>query len=261
MRLSKTKTGSRSLIDGTRRKKGSESAMLEDVRYGIRTLSKSPGFSLLAVLILAMGVGTNTAVFSLVNASLLRPVPGIKDSQELVTVGERHAGPPLPLSYPDYFDLRQSATAFTGLLSTRDATFSISVDGEPERVRGSLVSGNFFSVLGIEPFMGRTIIPEDDRSSGEHPVAVLAYGFWQRRFGADPGVPGRALKLNGRVFTIVGVAPDGFGGLDSGKCRDVWIPSSMEAQVSPDGKEALTGRELPSVTVIGRLKPGTGVDQ
>ncbi|HVF91794.1 MAG TPA: ABC transporter permease [Blastocatellia bacterium] len=235
--------------------------MLEDIRYGIRTLSKSPGFTLLAVLILAVGVGTNTAVFSLVNASVLRPVSGIEDSEGLVVVGERHDGTPFPISYPDYLDLSQRATAFDGLLSTRDATFSINVEGEPERVRGSLVSGNYFSVLGIDPLVGRTILSEDDRGPGEHPVAVLGYGFWQSRFGADPRVPGRTLKLNGRIFTIVGVAPEGFGGLDSGKRRDVWVPRSMEAQLSSEGKEALTGRELASVTVVGRLKEGTGIDR
>ncbi|HYP28524.1 MAG TPA: ABC transporter permease [Blastocatellia bacterium] len=235
--------------------------LLRDIRYGIRTLSKSPGFTALAILILGVGIGANTAVFSLVNSTMFLPAPAIQDSDSLVAVGERHAGIPLPLSYPDYFDLRQRATVFSDLISVNDYTFSVSADGEPERIQGSIVSGNFFPALGVRAVVGRTILPEDDQRPGEHPVAVIGHGFWQRRFGGDPNVAGRTLKLNGQPFTVVGVAPEDFNGPDAQKRRDIWVPAMMSGRMGPDLKDVLTSRESASTSVIGRLRPGTGIEQ
>ena len=239
--------------------------IIEDIRYGMRTLAKSPGFTVLAVVILAIGIGANTAVFSLINATMFRTASGIQDPGGLAAVGESHSGIPLPLSYPDYFDLRQRATSFTGLLSMNDKTFSISVGGEPERINGSFVSGNFFSVLGVNAVAGRTILEGDDHGPGEHPVAVLGYGLWQRRFGGDPAVTGGTITINGRIFTIIGVAPEGFSGPDSQKRKELWVTSSMEDQLNAnaeDGlKDALTSRDIQSVSVIGRLRPGISIDQ
>src|SRR6185503_3719614 len=196
--------------DGTAKGGEAMGTLLQDVRFAIRLLTKAPGISLLAVLALALGIGANTAIFSLVNAALLRPLPGIEEPERLIKF-ERLQRDRISsnFGYPDYLDYQSRNQTLSGLAAHVGAPLSFTGESSgrdaSERVRGELVSGDYFSVLGVKPALGRLINPGDDGAPGEHNVAVLGYGFWQRAFaGAD--VAGHSINLNGYSFTIVGVA-------------------------------------------------------
>ena len=187
----------------------------QDLRYGFRRLRQSPGFTVLAILSLALGIGANTAIFSLVDTVLLRPLP-VAHAEQLVEVyGTQHNGADYTIqSYPNYKDYRDRNNVFTGLFVYRFAPMSLSHGGTNERIWGYIVSGNYFDVLGVPPMLGRGFLPEEDQTPGAHAVAVLGYGCWQRRFGADLNIVGQSVALNGRTFTIVGVMPKGFIGTE-----------------------------------------------
>ncbi len=229
-----------------------------DMRYGLRVFLNSPGFALTAVLVLALGIGANTAAFSIINATLLRPAPFVKEPDSLVRLSNSEFGP--FFSYPAYNELAEKSTVFSGLISFARLPLSLGGDGEPERVSGLVVSGNYFSTLGVEARQGRLLTAEDDRIRGGHTVAVLGYGIWQRRFGGSD-VTGRSIKLNGHAFTVVGVAPEGFNGEKTHSRIDVFVPRMMEAEISPRAKPALDDWREPPVTVIGRLNPGVSLDE
>src|SRR5215475_7464424 len=188
--------------------------LIQDIRFGVRRLAKSPGFALIAILSLALGVGANAAIFSLVNTVLLRPLP-IDHPEQVMSVAVRAKNDTMSaLSYLNYVDLRDRNEVLSGLIAERFAPVSLSRDGNNQRMWGYLVSGNYFDVLGISAVKGRVFTADDDRTKLSSPVAVVSYGCWQRRFGSDPDIAGKEILLNGHPFQIVGVAPDGFVGTE-----------------------------------------------
>ncbi|HXU35132.1 MAG TPA: ABC transporter permease [Blastocatellia bacterium] len=233
--------------------------MIQDVRYGVRMLIKKPAFTIIAVLSLALGTGANTAIFSFINALLLRPLP-IERPNELVSLNNAEARQAFPsFSYPNYKDFRDRNDVFSGLIGYRFTPLSMSHDGINERVWGYEVTGNYFDVLGVNTILGRTISLDDDRVAGASPVAVMSYKCWQR-FGADQSIIGKDVIVNGRNFTIVGVAPRGFSGTEVVSQPELWFPIAMQAQLET-GSNWLDDRESNNVFVQGRLKPGVSVAQ
>jgi predicted permease len=228
----------------------------QDLRYGFRRLLKSPGFTLVAVVSLALGIGANSAIFSLVDAVLLRPL-AVNEPKQLVEVyGTLHKGADYTIqSYPNYKDYRDRNNVFTGLLAYRFAPMSLSASGGNERVWGYLVSGNYFDVLGVPPLLGRGFLPEEDQTQGSHPVAVISYACWQSRFAGDRQIAGRQIAINKQSFTIVGVMPKGFVGTEIAYAPEVFVPFAMAKQVEP-GSDYLESRDSDNIFVVGRLKDG-----
>jgi predicted permease len=236
--------------------------VLQDVRYGFRMLARSPGFTAVAVVSLALGIGVNTAIFSLFNAVLIRPVPVVGEQSRLVWLRA-------PSSYPDYQDYREQARGFEGMAAatgTRD--FSLTRGGEPEMVRGEFVTANYFEVLGVGAQSGRTFLEEEGREPA--PVVVLSHDLWRTRFGADPALVGRQVTLNGLGFTVVGVAPERFVGTEVGLNRDLWVPLSTEPLLNPqvagrmetgEGADILRRRNTHWLAVFGRLGAGVTREQ
>jgi predicted permease len=244
----------------------------QDVRFGLRTLARSPGFTAVAALTLALGIGANTALFSLVNGLLLRHLP-VSQPEGLAAVGETsrvngvsEGTPRLDLmSVPLYRALRENGRSFDGLLASgRTEKLDLRPEGtpasaEPEHPKGRLVSGNYFSVLGVGATIGRTFTDEDDKE-GAPPVAVLSYSYWQRRFGLDPGMLGKRLTINGGQFTVVGVAAPEFYGEVMGARYDLWIPVQQEPLVN-GGRNWLHDPSTSWLLLMGRLKPGVVLEQ
>jgi predicted permease len=233
-----------------------------DVRYGARMLWKSPAFTLIAVLSLALGIGANTAIFSLVNTVLLRPLPVARPEQLVQVYGTLHNGADYTIqSYPNYKEYRDRATdVFDGMVAYRFAPMSLSHSGASERVWGYVVSGNYFDVLGVRPVVGRGFTPEEDRTPGSHAVAVMSYGCWQHRFAGDPGIAGKTVSLNGRSFTIIGVAPKGFNGTEVAYAPELFVPMMMAHEIEP-GSDWLESRDSDNIFVVGRLKDGISTAQ
>jgi len=205
--------------------------LLQDVRYGLRMLVKNPGFTGVAVLTLALGIGINTAVFSVVDSFLLRPLPVDDPSQITILDRPQKQGFALPLfSILDYRDLRDQTTdAFSGMFCHLSRFDGLDVNGKAERIRTSYVSGNFFSTLGIKPALGRFILPTEGETPGEDPVMVLSYTYWKERFAGDPEIVGRKVSIDGHPVTIVGVAPQGFFGTNVMVAQQAYLPLSMAA--------------------------------
>jgi putative ABC transport system permease protein len=244
-----------------------EDEMIQDIRFGVRMLLKHKAFALIAILTLALGIGANTAIFSVANTLLLRPFP-IKDADRLVDLHRPFTPGWEGFSYPDYLELRKRSGAVVDLFAMSHAELALGasgvgskgvVDNEAEELHGLLVTGTYFSALGGNAALGRTLTPEDDQADGAHPVVVLSHGFWQRRFGAAPDIVGRTIQLNGRAFTVVGVAEAGFTGAGMGK-PDVWAPLLTLDQLNPKDK-MLTRRDEMWLHVRGRLKPGVSLRQ
>ncbi len=235
----------------------------QDVRYGVRMMRKSPGFTLVAVLALALGIGANTAIFSLANALLLRSPSGVARPAQLVLLGRTHNGSGFDtLSYPDYADYRDLNSVFSGFVTYRGTALHLTSGNAAERVAGTLVSGNYFTVLGVSAARGRTLLPEDDEARGAHPVAVISDGLWKRRFGSDPKIVGKTVTLNGYNFTVVGVTAEGFTGTEVGEVTDIWLPVTMYAQANPlFVEDRFKARHIVWLHAIGRLKPNVTVEQ
>ncbi|MDQ3997274.1 MAG: ABC transporter permease [Gemmatimonadota bacterium] len=231
---------------------------LQDIRYALRQLVRSPGFTLVAVATLALGIGANTALFTMSEAVLARPLPGVRAAERLFWLApvSGRSGRALMMSYPDYVDYRDRSGVFAELAAFDGAQFSLSGNGEPERVRGQLVSGNFFSVLGTPMHLGRGLTADDDRTPGAHPVVAISYDLWQRRFEADPAVVGRRLMVNGASFTVVGVTPARFNGPAHAERNHLWMPMMMQARAYPQWPDMLTRRGAWWLQAFGRLKPG-----
>lgn len=227
-----------------------------DVAYAIRTLRRYPGFTIVAITSLALGLGANVVVFGLLNAVLLRPLP-IRAPGEVVFVENSRGGP--TQSFPNYRDFRDRATTFAGLAAFRIASMGVSRDASTEKVWGFLVTGNYFDLLGAQPRLGRLLSPTDDRMPGGSPVAVLSDAYWRTRFAADPQVVGRIVRINTRPYTVVGVLAPGFHGTERFLSPDVWLPMSMQAQV--EGFSWLESRRAFNANVIGRLAPSVTVPQ
>ncbi len=238
------------------------SVLLQDLRQALRMLRRNPLFTAAAVLTLALGIGMNTAVFSAVDALLLKPLPGVSHPEQLVQVyrtwpGDFNYG---SNSVPHYYDIRErSHDAFSDMLAWNFTPASVSFAGQPELGMGQEVSANFFSMLGVHALRGRTFLPEEDKGPGEHPVVVLSYGYWQTRFGGDPATVGRSITINGRPFTVVGIAPAGFHGTMPVVHPDFWVPLMMQATMMP-GRDWINQRGPNFLTVVGRLKPGVTLE-
>lgn len=228
----------------------------QDVRFGLRMLRKQPGFTLIAVLTLALGIGANTAIFSLIDAVLLKMLP-VKQPQELALLRHTISGKTVtPFPYRTYKQLLEQNEAFDGLLAWHPLRLTVSVDNSAEpAVAGQLVSGNYYSVLGVNAALGRTIAPEDDRAPGESPVCVISYNYWQRRFGGDPTVVGKSIRLGNTPFTIIGVTPPEFSGLEIGSSLDISVPLMMQPQVMPGIASYVSNDATgPIFSVMGRLR-------
>jgi putative ABC transport system permease protein len=232
-------------------------AILRDVRYSARFLRRSPGFALMALLTLAIGIGATTAVFSLVNRALLQPLP-VDRPHEMVSLNNSGSRGRLNLfSYPNYADLRDRAGVVASLIAYRITPIAASSNGVNERLWAYLVSGNYFDVLGVRPAVGRAISQADDAQRGASPVTVISFRFWQQRFGGDPGAIGQTVVVNGRQYIIIGVAPRGFFGTEVAAAPDFWFPLAMQPVVE-NGAPRIDDRRVDTVFVLGRLAPGVG---
>jgi putative ABC transport system permease protein len=238
------------------------SSMLADVRCALRMLARNPGFTAIAVLTLALGIGANTAIFSLTDQVLLRALP-VKNPRQLVIVRavgwktghtSSDSDDSVSFSYPEYRDIRDRAPAFAGLLARFGLSLNVAAKGHTERAPGELVSGNYFEVLGVQPALGRVFSASDETAPGGNPVAVLSYGYWARQFGSDPGILNKPLTVNGTSLTVVGVAQRGFSGVQIGRDTDVFIPMTMKRLMTP-GWDGLDARNDAWLNIIGRLKP------
>jgi len=231
----------------------------QDVLYGWRLLRKNPGFSAVAILSLALGIGANTAIFGLIDSLLFKSLP-VSDPQSLLFLAKQAEGGVDPaFYYGTYRRLRAEQPFFRELAAYGERVrMGVTIGGEPESIMGQLVSGNYYAVLGVPPAAGRVFTPEDDRVPGGHPVAVIGYSYWQRRFGGAASAVGAKATINGAPFTIVGVTPPGFYGLQVGDAPDIFVPIMMQPQVMPD-RENWLGRARNTVDwlmIFGRLKPG-----
>ena len=253
-----------------------EDDMFQDLRYGVRMLLKAKGFTTMAVLSLALGIGANTAIFSLLDAVLLKRLP-IAQPEQLVVVatsasgltGTAFSGSPAsavissfsyPFSYPIFRELRDKTPIFSGMFGHDVLPMSMSDGAQTERVLGELVSGNFFSVLGVHPYRGRMFTEADDETPGAHPVAIVSYNFWKRSFGADPEIVGQTIKLNGYPFEIIGVTEPGFNGVEVGVAPDIRIPIMMNGEVRP-GPPVFENRGNSWLAAMARLKPGVTIEE
>ncbi len=231
---------------------------LQDVRYACRQLRKAPLFTLTAILSLAMGIGANAAVFTVVERVLLRPLPVSKPHELVYMADERILTQSSPrFSYPLYAVLR-ATNVLDGVAARFALGLNASVNGQTVRVSGELVSGNYFSVFGAGTVTGRPLSPEDDRTPGAHPVAVISEPFWRRMFASDPAVAGRSVRLNDQAFTILGVAANGFTGPSSSEPTDIWIPLAMQREF---GRNLLTDARTNWLEIVGRLRPGLSREQ
>ncbi|HKC89567.1 MAG TPA: ABC transporter permease [Blastocatellia bacterium] len=235
--------------------------LIQDLRYGARTLLKKPGFTLIAIITLGLGIGANTAIFSLVNMVMLRPLP-VAQPDRIVEVTPLFKGQSIgAFSYPVYKDFRDKNEVFDGLAAYIPKPMSLSQNGVNERVWGYLASGNYFDLLGVRAIKGRMFTQEEDLVPGANPVAVVSYGCWQRRFGADPNLVGKTIRLNGHDFTIVGVAPEGFRGTVVVFDPEIYTPMMMAKQIAPGGSNWLENRSSGGILAVGRLKQGVAVKQ
>ena len=240
-------------------------AFLQDASYAVRSLLRSPGITLVALLSLALGIGANTAIFSLMNAVLLKSLP-VRDPAQLVLFGDGldqgiSDGFPNPwlYSYPFYREMQKDNQVFSGVA----AAFSMNdrihgfVTGrhEAEPMNVQLVSGTYFPLLGVQAVMGRTLSEQDDQTEGDHPVAVVSYAWFQRHFNGNPAAIGKVIRILDHDYTLIGVARPGFSGVTADQPADLWIPLSMQKEISP-GWNGLERMSFQSLYLIARLKPG-----
>jgi predicted permease len=240
--------------------------LVQDLRYGVRTLAKNPAFTLIAMATLALGIGTNTAMFSLLDQVVLRLLP-VRDPERVVIVREtgNHYGNsygPNTISWPMFEDLRDNNQVFSGMFCRFPATVSITGGDRAAQISAELVSGSYFPILGVGTALGRTIAPDDDAVPDSAPVVVLSYSFWRSYFDGDRTIVGRTIALNSHAMTVIGVAQPGFDGVDLGVPAKVFVPVMMKTEMTPrsDGLKDRP-RRLSWVTAYGRLKPGVSVQQ
>jgi predicted permease len=236
---------------------------LRDLLHGIRLLRTNPGFTLVAVLTLAIGIAANTTVFNWIDNILLHPIPGVANAAELVcfeTVAQN--GDHLTISYPAYRDYRDHLTKLSGISIARPTSFSVGLNDAPQRLWGELVSGNYFAVLGVEPQLGRLFSTDEYGDQlGGHPVVVIGDALWRRLFHADPRAVGRTLRINKQVLTVVGVTPPGFRGTVPGFELQAWVPAVMAAQLKVMPEWMLSERTSQMFLATARLKPGVSIEQ
>jgi predicted permease len=239
-----------------------------DLRYAWRTLRQTPVFTMVAASSIALGIGANVAIFTLVDQVLLRLLP-VKDPARLVMLrgpsGDQHYGSNYAnstLSYPMYEDFRDHNDVFDGMFARHQLDVQVGFSGGTERATGEMVSGTYFTVLGVSPAAGRLFGPSDDRVPGGHPLVVLSHGYWSSRFSQDPGVIGQTLVVNNHALTVIGVAQEGFSGIDVGATTQLFVPMAMKAEITPGYlHNNVTSRRARWVHVFGRLKPGVTAEQ
>ncbi len=230
-------------------------SLIQDLRYGARLLLKNPGFTAVAALSLALGIGANAVVFCWIQNVLLRPLPGVRDQERLVVLAGRRGDAMWDtVSYPDLKDYAALRDVFTGVIGSQITPAFLRAEGTKQWMYGQIVTANFFEVLGVRAALGRTFLPEEDAGPGGQPVVVFSYGFWRRHFGGDPGLVGRSVELNRKPFTVVGVAPEGFHGTMSGVQCDFWAPLAMHQEVANFG--SWDSRNDRWLHTQGRLAPG-----
>jgi predicted permease len=233
-----------------------------DIRYALRMLSKNPGFTMAAVLTLALGIGLNTAVFGAVYSMLLRPLPGADAPDRIVQLYRSWASDFLwgANSVPHYYSVKEENDVFESVAVWSFIPVNLSGEGASERIAGELVSADYFSVFGVRPELGRAFLSEEDEGPGQHPVAVLSHAFWQARFGGDPGVLGQVLTLNGQPFEVVGVAPADFHGAMPAVRAAVYVPLTMQRELMP-GRDRFERRGSNFLSMVARLRDGVTVEQ
>jgi predicted permease len=239
--------------------------ILRDVRYSFRSLRKSPLFLAVAVLSLALGIGANTAIFTLINQLILQPLP-VRNPEQLVMLagrGKHYGGNNGPdrLSYPMYQEIRDKNQVFSGMFCTYPSTVSASFEGSTELIGADFVSGNYFPVLGVGAAVGRVFTASDDLVQGGHPLAVLSHGYWRARFGADPAIVGKQIVVNGTALTIIGVSPPGFDGVEPGRAPQIRIPITMKDALPRSDFGRLNADRFRWAEVFGRLKPGITLEK
>ena len=235
------------------------STLIADIRYSFRSLLKSPGLTLAAILSLGLGIGANTTIFTWVQAVLFRPIPLAADPSTIrIAAMENREGQSRSWSYPNYVDFRDRARMID-VVAQDDRTFNIAVDDTAERAWGGMVSGNYFDVMGIRPAAGRFFTAKDDVTPGGHPVAVLSYSLWQRRFAGDPSMVGKQVTINNTPITIIGIAPEGFIGSFLGVATAAWVPMAMQKEMM--GGDTMNQRGNGWFQTIVRLKPGVSPQQ
>jgi predicted permease len=236
-----------------------------DLRYALRALRKTPGFTAIAIMSLALGIGANTAIFTLIHDLLLKQLP-VKDPQELVALGSNRQSGPFLYCYRTYTELRERNTVFSGLMARNFYELYVNTGGETEALNVELVTGNYFELLGVPAYIGRTITLEDDRVRGAGAVAVLSYDFWTSRFGGDRSAVGRTIHIQGHSFTIIGVTPESFRGVNAGMSQSIRVPWAMATVLRPasGGWNPFdeVGGNLQHGEIyhlFGRLKPGVSM--
>ena len=243
--------------------------VVQDLRLALRTFVKNPGFTAVVVLTLALGVGANTAIFSLLDQVMVRALP-VKSPERLVVVdapgpfsgsSHSHSDTLTPMSHPMFERLRDGNAVFSGMLAHYTAPLNLAVGRDTEQVNGDLVSGGFFDVLGLTASAGRLFTPADDRVKGGHPVVVLGHGFWMRRFAGSPGVVGQSVRVNDQAMTVVGVGPAGFHGVEVGESVDVYVPLMMQPQVIPTWSRGVGDWRAAWLVVMARLRDGVSREQ
>ncbi len=238
--------------------------IFQDIRYALRLLAKNPGFTFVVVFTLALGIGANAAIFSLTDRVLLQSLP-VQEPDRLVVLSayDPKEGPDIDssFSYAMYQDLRDRNDVFSGVLTRGGAQMNVSYADQNERVRGELVSGNFFDVLGVRPWAGRLFNQEDDRVPSAHPVVVLSYNFWDRRFQKDPSIIGKTILVNEHPLTVLGVTPPSFYGISLADGPDIRVPMMMTPVLNPLPPTRLTSRRHQWLSVMARLKPGVSQEQ
>jgi macrolide transport system ATP-binding/permease protein len=236
----------------------------KDVQYAFRTLTKNPGFALIGIVTLALGMAANTTIFSVVNGLILRPLP-VPHAEQMTVLALQQAGTAelQSFSYPDFLDLRSQSASIGDLFTYRVSLAGLSVDKKGDHCIISRVSNNYFSVLGITPAAGRLILPTEGINPGADPIVVLGYSYWQKRFAGDPDVIGKHVEMNGHPATIVGVTPKGFYGTYAMLNMDAYVPLSatFTEEFGTPVSDTWTKREMRSLTVLARLKPGVDLKQ
>src|ERR1051325_587483 len=232
----------------------------QDVRYGLQTLVKNPGFTIIAVISLALGIGVNTTMFSLLDAVMLRSLP-VQHPEQIVDIATRESGgdPHRDFSYPLYAGLRDHNDVLSGMIAYVDVSVGLTAGDQTERINAEFVSANYFSVLGIQPAFGSAFAADDERP-GAPRAAVISYALWKRRLSGDPAALQKTIALNGRTFSIVGVAPRNYSGLLRGAPTDVWLTLPHRVDFESDPR-LLTSDQVSWLSLAGRLKPGVTIEQ
>src|SRR6202041_2578731 len=233
---------------------------LQDVRFGFRMLRRNPAFAVLTILCLTLGIGANAAVFSWVEGILLRPYPLVSHQERLVTLTGTVRDEKDGTSWPDLLDVQRSCTLCEALFVSKITGATLSIGERAQVTTGSIVSANYFDAIGVHPILGRGFAPGEDVGRNAHPVTVISYQLWQRRFKGDPQIIGKTQRLDGVLHTIVGVAPQGFYGTFVGWAMQFWVPTSMEEGFE-DGGYKLEDRDARWIEAFARLKPGVTIQQ